>query len=210
MGYFPFFVDLEQKNGLIIGGGTIALRKIKKLLPYGPRLTVAAPDICAEIIKIPGLVLHRHSFTPELLDGMAFVIAATDDCRINRRISQACQARRILVNVVDGREDCAFLFPALVKQGSLSIGISTGGASPSAAIYLKEQIRPLVPENFGELLEYLDALRDEVKAALPDERQRAACFSRIFAICMQTEWPLSQMEFREILLSCLKDTEECT
>ncbi len=49
MGYFPFFVDLSNKEGLIAGGGRIALRKIEKLLPYGPRLTVAAPFFLEEI-----------------------------------------------------------------------------------------------------------------------------------------------------------------
>ena len=42
MGYFPFFVDLDGKQGLIVGGGIVALRKIENLLPYGPQLTVAA------------------------------------------------------------------------------------------------------------------------------------------------------------------------
>ena len=47
MGYFPFFVDLEGREGLVVGGGAVALRKLQKLLPYGPRLTVAAPELLA-------------------------------------------------------------------------------------------------------------------------------------------------------------------
>ena len=49
MGYFPFFMELEGREGLVVGGGAVALRKLQKLLPYGPRLTVAAPEIRPEI-----------------------------------------------------------------------------------------------------------------------------------------------------------------
>ena len=137
MGYFPFFVDLEGQPGLIVGGGTVALRKADKLLPYGPHLTVVSPHILPELERIPGLTLSRREFSPADLDGMLFAIAATDDRGLNRRIAELCRERHIPVNAVDDREACSFLFPALVKRGDLSVGISTGGASPTAAIWLK-------------------------------------------------------------------------
>ena len=94
MAYFPMFVELEGRPCLIVGGGAVALRKARKLLPYGPCLTVVA-----------------QSFVPELeaLEGAAL-----------------CRARRIPVNAVDDKDNCTFLFPALVRRGPLSIGISTG------------------------------------------------------------------------------------
>ena len=42
MGYFPFFIDIENKKCLIVGGGNVALRKIKKLIPYRPEIKVVA------------------------------------------------------------------------------------------------------------------------------------------------------------------------
>ena len=44
MSYFPFFVDLQDAPALIVGGGTVALRKAEKLLPYGAEVTVIAPE----------------------------------------------------------------------------------------------------------------------------------------------------------------------
>ena len=208
MAYFPFFMDLSRRNGLIVGGGTVALRKIRKLLPYEAHLTVCAPELKPEIIQISGLMLLRQPFEPALLDGMDYVIAATDDTALNHQVSGLCRGQGIPVNVVDDRDACTFLFPSLVKQGDLSIGISTGGASPSAAIYLKERIAALLPENFGQLLEYLDGLRDEVKAALPDGHHRARFFSRLFHTCIQTGWPLSKTQLRAMLLDASKDGEE--
>lgn len=201
-------MDLSRQNGLIVGGGTVALRKIQKLLPYEAHLTVCAPELLPEIGQISGLTLLRRPFEPGMLDKMDYVIAATDDTALNHQISGLCCGRGIPVNVVDDRDACTFLFPALVKQGDLSIGISTGGASPSAAVYLKERIAALLPENFGELLEYLDGLRDEVKAALPDGRHRARFFSRLFDTCIQMGWPLSETQLRAMLLDASKDGEE--
>ena len=199
MAYFPFFVELDQQEGLIVGGSTVAQRTIEKLLPYGPRLTVCAPEISPAIRAIPGLTLLERPFTPELLEGKAFVIAATDDRSLNHRISGLCREQRIPVNVVDDRDYCSFLFPALVKRGSLSVGISTGGASPTGAIYLKKQIDAMIPERFGEILAYLDGTRDLAKGALPDEAVRSRFFAALFAASLERGGPLSGEETEDIL-----------
>lgn len=199
MAYFPFFVELDHQEGLIVGGSTVALRKIEKLLPYGPRLTVCAPDISPEIQAIPGLRLLWQGFVPELVEDKAFVIAATDDRALNHRISELCRERRIPVNVVDDRDYCSFLFPALVKRGSLSVGISTGGASPTGAVYWKKQIDAMIPERFGEILDCLDSAREPAKEMLPDEAGRSRCFAALFAACVERGGPLDSQEVEGFL-----------
>ncbi|MBQ3107746.1 MAG: uroporphyrinogen-III C-methyltransferase [Firmicutes bacterium] len=210
MAHFPFFVDISGKPGLILGGGKIALRKIEKLLPYGPSLTVCAPDFLpelqtlaalsaspaiftkdsasdaeaistAEAAAAPALQLLSRPFGEDLLESTpAFVIAATDDRALNRRIATLCKEKSIPVNAVDDKDACSFIFPALVKDGDLSIGISTGGASPSAAVWLKQQISALIPDGFASLLENLAALRPQVKDSIPDEAARASCLQDAF------------------------------
>ena len=204
MAWFPFFMDVSAGDGLIVGGGRVALRKIEKLLPYEPRLTVCAPDFLPEVEAIPGLVLLRGNFEPPMAEGKLFVIAATDDNALNCQIAALCREKRIPVNVVDDREACTFLFPALVKRGPLSIGISTGGASPSGAVYWKREIDRLIPRDAGELLAYLDGLRETVKGAVPDGMARAAVFSILFDTCLENGWPLSD-ERLDGLLGGLKE-----
>lgn len=199
MAYFPFFMELSGTPGLIAGGGTVALRKIEKLLPYGPRLTVCAPEILPEIRQIPGLELLEQPFSEDLLESAAFAIAATGDRTLNHRISELCRTLRIPVNVVDDREACSFVFPALVKRGDLSIGISTGGTSPSAAIYVKKLISGLIPEQMDGLLAYLDGLRPLVKAAVPEESRRSSIFTRLFQLCLEQGWPLEPEQFQQLL-----------
>ena len=189
MAYFPFFMDLEGREGLIVGGGAVAARKVEKLLPYGPRLTVAAPEILPEIGEAPGVTLLRRAFAPAMLEGKFFVIAATDSREANREVAALCREQGILVNAVDDKEQCSFLFPALVKRGDLTVGVSTAGASPSAAAWVKRRAAEALPENFGELLDYLASLRPMVRARVPEER-RAAVFSRLFQACLKEGVPL--------------------
>ena len=193
MAYFPFFVDLSGQRGLIVGGGTVALRKVEKLLPYGPGLTVVAPEPVSELAALP-VTLVRRSFQETDLDRADFVIAATDDEQENHRISALCRGRNIPVNVVDDKEACSFLFPALVQRGNQSVGVSTGGSSPTAAVWLKEQIEGLLPEQTEEILTWLEEQRPLLKERLPDQRARAARFARLFAACLERGRPLTEEE----------------
>lgn len=184
MAWFPFFVSLEGASGLLVGGGRVALRKAEKLLRYGPRLTVVAPHICPELEQLAAaspMELHRRPFAESDLDGeLTFVIAATGDRELNHGIARLCRRRRLLVNVVDDLQACGFLFPALVQRGRLSVGISTGGASPSAAIWLKEAIEGLLPEDFAGVLDRLASRRAAQKAEWGDAAGREAAFRREF------------------------------
>ena len=199
MAYFPFFVEISNGDGLIAGGGRVALRKIEKLLPYAPRLTVCAPSFLPEVEAVPGLTLVRGPFRSAMVDDKLFVIAATDDDDLNAEIAALCREKRVPVNVVDDREKCTFLFPALVKRGPLSIGISTGGASPSGAVYWKEEIDRLIPPGAGDPLASLAGLRARVKEAVPDEKKSAAVFAALFNACLAAGRPPDEGELDRLL-----------
>ena len=198
MGYFPFFMELEGREGLVVGGGAVAARKVQKLQPYGPRLTVAAPEILPEIAELPGVTLLRRAFAPGMLEGKCFVIAATDSREVNRGIAALCRERGIPVNAVDDKEACTFLFPALVKRGDLTVGVSTAGASPSAAAWVGRRVSERLPEDFGELLDYLASLRPMVRKRVAEEN-RAAVFARLFSDCMEQGFPLKEAALAEVL-----------
>ena len=198
MAYFPFFIDIERADGLLIGGGRVALRKAGKLLPYAPRLTVVAPDILPELAALPGLTLCRRAFAPEDVEGRAFVIAAAGDRGVNHLAARLCRARGVPVNVVDDREESSFLFPCLIKRGSLSVGISTGGNSPSAAIYFKERFGSLIPGQMEEILDYLARERQTVKETVPLLSRREAILKALFSACIARGRPLTGAERAEI------------
>ena len=210
MAYFPLFIELEAAPCRVVGGGHVALRKVQKLLPYGPKLKAVAPDFLPafrRLEKEAGLELHCREFRPDDLAGSALVIAAAGDRAVNRRIAALCRAAGIPVNAVDDKEACTFLFPALVRRGPLSIGISTGGASPSAAVFVKERVEACLPvprdtdgaDGFGEILAYLASLRPRVKGEIGEESLRAALFSALFDACLERGRPLTEAEYAALM-----------
>ena len=198
MGWFPFFIQLEGARGLLVGGGRVALRKAEKLLPFGAQLTVVAPCICPPLAALPGLTLCRRAFADsDLSPAPDFVIAATGDRALDRRIAALCRTRRILVNVVDDPAACGFYFPALVQRGRLCIGISTGGASPTAAAWLRQKIEALLPPGFDGILDRLAARREAVKAEGGSEAKRAERLQQAFALELAAEAPRAPAAARE-------------
>lgn len=213
MGYFPFFVELKGKRGLIVGGGIVAERKVRKLLPYEPELLVVAPEIDGGIRKLseevkekrtkkedtPELILSERAFEDADLEKMDFVIAATSDEALNTRIAKLCEEKHILVNVVDDKEKCGFLFPSLIREGKLSIGISTEGASPRVATTFRTRLSADIPAQMEEILDYLEKIRPFAKVVIKDDKKRAAFLMELADICMEKGRPLTEAEC-EILL----------
>ena len=174
MAYFPFFADIEGMKWLIAGGGGVALRKVRDLLPYGAVIEVVSPDMCPGLDALAQdnaytdvLKLTRKEFGDRDLDGADFVIAATSEPGLNSRISALCRSKRIPVNVVDVKEECSFIFPSIVRDDPVVVGISTGGMSPVIARYLKARIREAIPEGLGALTARLGGYREQVKALFP-------------------------------------------
>ena len=199
MAYFPFFVDLEGRIGLIVGGGAVALRKAQKLLPYGPRLTVVAPEISPELRKLENVECRQRPFAAADLEDCDFAVAATDDRQLNHSVAELCGQRRIPVNVADSREDSTFLFPALLRRGELSVGVSASGAAPAAAACIRDRFAQTLPDRMEEILAFLDRVREPVQQAVPDGETRRQLLTALVADCMEAGRPLTEEEFHQKL-----------
>ncbi|MGN0306840.1 MAG: bifunctional precorrin-2 dehydrogenase/sirohydrochlorin ferrochelatase [Lachnospiraceae bacterium] len=201
MTLFPFFADIEGREGIIVGGGKHALDKVSKLLPFGPKLRLIAPQFRTELEQNKQLELIRRNFRAEDLDSCpAFVIAAGEDMEENRRISQLCRERKILINVVDDREYCDFVFPALIARGNLSIGICTDGASPATGVLLKKGIEAQVPDRIEEILDFLHSKRPVIRRSIADKKQRYGFYYKLSQYCLEKNQPLTEEEFQKLLV----------
>ena len=199
MSYFPFFMEIKEKKCLVVGGGMVALRKIEKLLPFGGDITVVSPVFCPEIEEMEGITCICRKFEKNDIDGMLFVIGATDDETVNGEISALCREKHIPVNIVDDPAKCTFFFPALVKRGEFVVGFSTGGGSPLAAQYVRKKVEDAVPAGFDKVVAVLSAVRERVKTEIPDIKKRENIFKQIFALALEKEGELSETEIDEII-----------
>ncbi len=172
MSYFPMYIPLEQARCLIVGGGSVALRKAQVLLDFEAKVTVVAPRIHDRLRVHPQVICLMREFQVQDLENQKLVVAATDDKKLNHDISVLCRQRNIPVNAVDQTKDCTFLFPAYVKQGPVTAAVTSGGTSPVVAQYVKRQIENAIGQNLGELSRHLGEVRPYVKQALGTEAQR--------------------------------------
>ncbi len=206
MGCFPFFVDLKQAHGIIVGGKQEALEKIRRLKPYGPILHVIAPQFIPEIEEEEGLIRIRRPFQEsDLKERPLFVIAASEDHMLNHQVSEACRRQHILVNVVDDPSYCDFIFPSLIQRGSLSIGICTQGASPATGVLLRRQIEQQLPDEIAEILEFLQEKRPLISRTLTDKKARFSFYYQLSERCLKKSRRLSEEEFEALLIESLAE-----
>lgn len=206
MGYFPFFIDIQDKRGLVVGGGRIAAHKVEKLRPFGAKLTVIAPVIRKELTEDKSIVCLEREFEDDDIREQFFVIAASDSGELNAHIGHLCRKKGILVNVADDRETCDFLFPALIKEGKLTVGISTEGASPQIASAVRSKVAEELPNGMEAILDYLESIREPAKQRIHDRARRSAFLKDTAAYCMELNRPLSEEETEERLEVFASDT----
>ena len=139
---FSIELNLEGRNVLVVGGGRIALRKVKTLLPTGAHITVVAPQIDPEFTTIPSIVLKNRPYEPLDLRGIFMVFICTDKPAVNAQVSNDARARRILVNNACDYLDGDFIVPARMDFGeNITVTVSTQGRAPSLAKKLKQKIQ---------------------------------------------------------------------
>ena len=183
MAYFPMFVNLKDQPCLVVGGGMVAYRKVKVLLDFEARVVVVGENICDKIYEIVKksnqLELQKKCFEGADCDNMFMVIAATDDNLLNHHIAEICNSKGIMVNAVDQKEDCSFIFSSYIKEKNLIAAFSSGGNSPVLAQYLKSQEKEILTPFLGELNEYMGKIRKRVIEKYDTEDKRKEIFKEI-------------------------------
>ena len=142
--YFPLFVDLNEKQIVVVGAGTIAKRRIRTLVSFTNHLTVIAPEVNRELLdmeKAGMLRIKRKNYEREDIYDADYVIAATNDHQINSDIYSACKCMGITVNVCSDKTKCDFYFPGIAKDGDTVVGITSGGRDHKLAAKISQAVR---------------------------------------------------------------------
>jgi precorrin-2 dehydrogenase/sirohydrochlorin ferrochelatase len=158
-------IRMHGKQAVIIGGGVVALRKLRTLLAAGASVKVVAMNACQEIIALNDsgvLALRIGSYVVADLDNAFLVIAATDDALVNEQVLVDARERALLVTVADnpGSGDCTF--PAVLQRGNLEIAVSTGGRCPTFAVDVRDCIAEHIGQEYGAILEQLSEEREKL------------------------------------------------
>ncbi|MCL4440257.1 siroheme synthase [Desulforamulus profundi] len=179
---YPIYLKLAGQLCLVVGGGKVAERKVGSLLECGARVRLVSPAVTSQIEEWANqgkLELRQRQYQTGDLEGAFLVFAATNQEKVNRRVSEECLSRNLAVNVVDDPPRCNFFVPSVIRRGKLSIAISTSGASPALAAKIRRQLERQFGPEYEEFMEILADLRRQVLAGEADIQQRKQIFSHL-------------------------------
>ncbi|MBO4365856.1 MAG: bifunctional precorrin-2 dehydrogenase/sirohydrochlorin ferrochelatase, partial [Eggerthellaceae bacterium] len=147
--FFPIYVDLSNHHVVFVGGGTIAMRRIRTLLPFVDDIVVYAPDFSPELERfaVDGAIrLVRKEYDPSVLDGADIVMVCTNKPDLNDEVYEECKRRDILVNVCSDRFKCDFHFPGVAARDNIVVGVSAAGKDHRRVKQVRARIQALLDE----------------------------------------------------------------
>jgi len=166
MPYYPMFLNISGKRCVVVGGGKVALRKVRALLEHGASIEVISPDLCPELIELAqrGQVnTSRRHYQPGDLRQAFIAIAATDSSDVNQQVVKEARNEGILVNVVDDPENSDFIVPSYSNRGGITVAVSTAGMSPTLARKIRTRLEKELGNEYASLAHLIGEVRAEVR-----------------------------------------------
>jgi siroheme synthase-like protein len=175
---YPVFLDLTGRQVVVVGGGAVATERAAKLAAHGARVRLVSPDaspVLAEMVADGRIAEHRaRAYAHGDLDGAVLVVAATSDAGVNRTVRDDARAAGAEVNVADDPAGSTAVIPALMRQGDLTVAVTTGGASPVVSRRIRDDLRERFGPGWSGLIALLAETRDELITAQPVIAERRA------------------------------------
>ena len=174
-------LDVQDRLCLVIGGGSVAVRKVKTLLEAGARVLVVSPILAPalrQLAQAKKIEWKARAWKNCDLDRAWLVVAATADAEVNRQVHREARRRRLWLNAVDDPEHCSALFPSVLTRGGIQLAVSTSGLSPALARKIRESLESDWSEQAGACLDWIAGFREKVKREISDPRLRFAFWDR--------------------------------
>jgi precorrin-2 dehydrogenase/sirohydrochlorin ferrochelatase len=173
---YGMFVNLAGRPCLVVGGGSVAERKITGLLECGAAVTVIAPTATpgVETMAQRGTIKwEARKYRSGDAERFFLVMAATDSVDVNRQVFAEAEAAGRLVNVANDQDAGNFAVPAMLRRGRLQVAVSTSGASPAAARRIRDELAERLGVEYADFLDRLANVRQVLQETVTDGRRRA-------------------------------------
>lgn len=185
MRYYPAFLKIDKNPCTVVGGGSVAERKVAGLLKAGGVVTVISPRVTkglGELARNRGIIHVKRGFRTGDLEGARLVVCASSSRAANRRAHEEARARGLLVNVVDAPGLCTFIIPSVVQRGALHVAISTSGMAPAFSRKLRLELEEAIGPEYATVVEIIGAVRNKllkngVKSAKKKDRVLSSLLS---------------------------------
>jgi siroheme synthase-like protein len=160
---YPVNLVVSGRPVLVVGGGAVAIGKVRGLVEAGAAVHVVATAV-DEAIRAMDVTWEERGYRRGEVAGYRLAIAATDDPAVNEAVYLDADAVGVWVNSADDPAHCTFTLPARIQQGRLLVTFSTGGHSPAVASWLRRRFADELGPEYDTLIELLAEARDAVQA----------------------------------------------
>lgn len=163
---YPIMLDLAGRPCLVVGGRPVAERKIEGLLAAEARVTVVSPSLTPALLALAAearLHWRPREYAAGDAAGFALVMVATSDASVSDAVSAECRERGVWVNCADVPVRCDFILPAVFRRGALTVAVSTGGASPTMARLVREELDARLPDDVAPLTDVMAEVRRSLR-----------------------------------------------
>jgi len=176
MKYYPVFLDIKDKDCLVIGGGAVGVRKALTLEKCGARVKVVSDRFSAPLegLRKSSVCLEEKKYDKEDLKGMFLVFAATNNADLNQEIKKEASRLHIVCNVADDPDSSDFILPSTVERGDLIVAVSTSGSSPAMAKKIRQELEIYFGPEYEEFLLLMGNIRKQLLLSghAPDEHKK--------------------------------------
>lgn len=180
--YYPIMIDIENKPCLIIGGGKVAYRKINELLKYKAKIYLISKEVNEDIQRLINenqITFLAKDYSNVFLEEIFFVIAATNNKELNKKVLEECNKKNLLVNSVDNPKESSFIQPSKIKNRDIIVSVSTSGKSPILSKIIRDKVANIIDDSYSEYLEILGEFREKALVKINNEEDRKEFFFRI-------------------------------
>ncbi len=211
--FYPIHINIKGRKCLVVGGGKTAERKVNRLVRYGGKVVVVSPVVTSSIENLSckkRVVWYKRGYRSTDLLQAFLVFCATNNQKLNKKISREAKRKGILVNVVDSLSECSFISPALVERGCLTISISTEGLAP----LLSRKIRKELGISYGQEYRHYTKLIAQARNAIVRDKGISAREKRKRLECLLSMNLISRLKSGERVtpqkvLKALERSEIC-
>jgi len=204
---FPVFLRLEKLNLLLVGGGNVALEKLRAIFFNSPhaRVKLVAKEITPAVAKFlqdHAVPFEERAFNINDLQGVDLAVIAIDNKTVSFEIKELCKSKGVLTNVADTPDSCDFYLGSVVQKGNLKIAISTNGKSPTIAKRVKDILNETFPHEIDEVLDNMEKIRNTLTGDFSDKVRQLNDITTVLAVKSEPETPKHRKFVRTTLYIC--------
>lgn len=185
MKYYPVFLDVKDRDCLVVGGGAVGTRKAAGLYRSGARVRVISKAFSQRLETTSGICRECKSYEPSDLETAFLVFAATDSKELNEQIREDAAKKNILCNIADAPDRSDFILPSVVERGDLVCAVSTSGASPALAKKIRKELEQMLGPEYKDFL----LLMKNIRKKLLKEGHDPSAHKKIFTALVEKKIP---------------------